>query len=152
VEKIMEPNTGTEIVQRKSFTRFFPHIARVFMGLAFLFFGAMGLFHLMKAPDNLPADIKMVDTALAMAGYMNVASATMALVGLLLLVNRFVPVALALIAPILVGILTFHIAMQPAMIVPGAFLSLLELYLAWSYRKAFCPMLAAKVTPGLSCE
>ena len=68
--------------------------------------------------------------------------------GLLLLVNRFVPLALALIAPILVGILTYHIATSPAWIVPGAVLSLLELYLAWSYRKAFCPMLAAKVAPG----
>jgi len=148
----METNTGTETTSPKSFTRFLPRIARVLMGLAFVFFGAMGLFHLMKAPDNLPENIKAVNAALATAGYSNVASATMTLVGLLLLINRFVPLALALIAPILVGILTYHIMMAPAMIGPGAFLSLLELYLAWSYRKAFCPMLAAKVTPGLRCE
>ena len=67
---------------------------------------------------------------------------------MLLLVNRFVPLALTLLAPILVGILTFHIATSPGMIVPGIVVSAIELYLAWSYRKAFCPMLAAKVTPG----
>ena len=139
-------------MQRKSFSRFLPHIARLLMGLAFLFFGVMGLFQLMKPPENLPEDIKMIDAGLAKAGYMNVASATMTLVGLLLIINRFVPLALALIAPILVGILTFHIATSLSMIVPGAFLSLLELYLAWSYRRVFCPMLAAKVTPGLPCE
>jgi len=144
----METNTGTEVVPNKSFTRFFPHIARILMGLAFLAFGVMGLFQLMKPPENLPEDIKMIDAALAKAGYMNVATVTMTLVGLLLLINRFVPLALALIAPILVGILTFHIATSLSMIGPGAFLSLLELYLAWSYRKAYCPMLAAKVTPG----
>ena len=66
------------------------------MGLAFFAFGVMGLFNLMKAPDNLPENIKTVDAALTMAGYMKVASATMALVGLLLLINRFVPLALAL--------------------------------------------------------
>jgi Na+/H+ antiporter NhaD/arsenite permease-like protein len=149
----MDTNTGSASNQTggKSFTRFFPHIARVLMGLAFLFFGVMGLFQLMKAPDNLPEDIKKINAALTMAGYMKVASVTMVLVGLLLLINRFVPLALALIAPILAGILTYHIATSPSMIGPGAFLSLLELYLAWSYRKAFCPMLAAKVSPGGNC-
>jgi hypothetical protein len=146
----METKTGTEAAQPKSFTRFFPHIARVLMGLAFLAFGVMGF--IVKPPDDLPPDMKMVNDALTKAGYMTVASGTMALVGLLFLINRFVPLALALIAPILVGILTFHIATSPGAIVPGAILSVLELYLAWSYRKAFCPMLAAKVTPGLRCE
>ena len=144
--------TGTDNAGKKSFTRFIPHIARILMGLAFLAFGLMGIFMalgVMKVPDNnMPDDIKMVNGALMKAGYMKVVSATMTLVGILLLINRFVPLALALIAPILVGILTFHIAMQPAGIVPGAILSVLELYLAWSYRNAFCLMLRAKVTPG----
>ena len=145
----MDTTSNTGNAGGKSFTRFFPHIARFLMGLAFLFFGIMGLFHLMKAPDNLPDDIKMVSGALMKAGYLNVASGTMALVGILLLINRFVPLALALIAPILVGILTFHLTMQPAGIVPGAFLSLLELYLAWAYRDAFRAMLKARVSPGV---
>jgi uncharacterized membrane protein YphA (DoxX/SURF4 family) len=145
----MDTNTGTETPQKKSFTRFFPHIARVFMGLAFLAFGLMGLF--VKPPDNTPENLKVINAALASAGYMSVVTVTMILVGLLLLANRFVPLALALIAPILVGILTYHIATSPAMIGPGAFLSLLELFLAYSYRRAFCPMLAAKVAPSEKC-
>jgi hypothetical protein len=148
------PETGTETTGKKSFARFFPHIARVLMGLAFLAFGLMGILmalNILKAPDNMPDDIKTVNGALTKAGFSLVVSVTQALVGVLLLINRFVPLALALIAPILVGILTFHIAMQPAGIVPGGILSLLELYLAWSYRNAFCPMLRAKVTPGVRC-
>ncbi len=152
----METNPETDNSGKKPFTRFFPHIARVLMGLGFLLFGLMGILMalgVMKVPGtNLPEDIKAVNGALTKAGYMNVVSWTMAIVGVLLLINRFVPLALALIAPILVGILTFHIAMQPAGIVPGAILSLLELYLAWSYRNAFCPMLRAKVVPGAKCE
>jgi len=144
----MDTNTGTSTAENKSFTRFFPHIARILMGLAFLLFGVMGLLHLAKPPDNLPQVMKTVNAALMTAGYMNVASAVMTLVGALLLINRFVPLALALIAPILVGILTYHIAINPSGIGPGAFLSLLELYLAWSYRSAYRPMLAARVRPG----
>jgi uncharacterized membrane protein YphA (DoxX/SURF4 family) len=147
----MDTNTGSASNQTggKSFTRFLPHIARVLMGLAFLAFGIMGF--VMKQPTNLPEKIQKLNDALMMAGYSQVASGTMVIVGVLLLINRFVPLALALIAPILVGILTYHIATSPSMIGPGAFLSLLELYLAWSYRKAFCPMLAAKVSPGGNC-
>jgi hypothetical protein len=141
-------DSGANMEDKKSFTRFFPHIARVLMGLAFALFGVIGLFQLMKAPDDLPAGIKTVLGALTTAGYMEVVSATQALVGVLFLVNRFVPLALTLIAPILVGIITFHLAMQPSGIGPGAFLSLLELYLAWCYRAAFRPMLVAKAKPG----
>lgn len=136
---------------KKSSTRFFPHSARVLMGIALLAFGIMGILmflNILKLPDNQPEELKIVNGALMKAGYMKVVSGTMTLVGILLLINRFVPLALALIAPILAGILTYHISIQPSGIVPGAVLSFLELYLAWSYRDAFCPMLRAKVAPG----
>jgi len=38
--------------------------------------------------------------------------------------------------------------LQPAGFVPGAVLMALELYLAWVYRKAYCPMLAMRAKPG----
>src|SRR5579864_3584768 len=148
----MGTNPETETTEKKTFARFLPPIARALMGLAFLAFGLMGILmalNVMKAPDNMPEDIKTVNGALMKAGYMNVVSGTMTLVGVLLLINRFVPLALALIAPILAGILTFHLTMQPAGIGPGAFLSLLELYLAWTYRDAFRAMLKARVSHGV---
>ena len=61
---------------------------------------------------------------------------------------RFVPLALALLAPIVVGILTFHVAMAPATIGPGIVVLVMELYLAWAYRGAFRPMLRARTSPG----
>jgi uncharacterized membrane protein YphA (DoxX/SURF4 family) len=147
----MQTNTGTEVVPNKSFTRFFPHIARVLLGLLFMLFGLNGFFNFIPAPKDLPQDIMTVSMGLMKGGYMTVVSADEIIVAVLLLTNRFVPLALTLLAPILVGILTFHIALQPATIVPGVIATLLELYLAWSYRKVFCPMLAAKVTPGGGC-
>ena len=148
----MDTNTGTETPQKKSFTRFLPHIARVLLGLLFLIFGLNGFLNFIPAPKDLAQDVITVSMALMKGGYLNVVSADEILVAILLLTNRFVPLALALLAPIIVGILTFHIAIQPSTIGPGIVVTLLELYLAWSYRKAFCPMLAAKVTPGGNCR
>jgi hypothetical protein len=118
----------------------------------FLFFGLNYFLHYLPMPKTMPQEIMDVMGALMKTGHMGVASGTMVLVGVLLLINRFVPLALALIAPIIVGILTYHISMQPATIGPGIVVALLELYLAWSYRGAFCPMLRAKVAPGGTCE
>jgi hypothetical protein len=82
------------------------------------------------------------------AGYLTVVSGAEVLIAVLLLMNRFVPLALALLAPIVVGIITFHVALAPATIAPGIVVLVMELYLAWAYRSAFRPMLAARTTPG----
>jgi len=83
------------------------------------------------------------------SGYMlPLVAGTQLFVGVLLLLNRFVPLALALIAPIIVGIITFHLFLAPATIAPGIVVSVLELYLAWAYRDAFRPMLVARAKPG----
>jgi uncharacterized membrane protein YphA (DoxX/SURF4 family) len=123
-------------------------IARVLLGLMFLVFGLNGFLNFMPAPKDLPPDVITVSTGLMKGGYMAVVSATEIIVAVLLLTNRFVPLALALLAPIVVGIITFHIAIAPATIVPGLVVLVMELYLAWAYRGAFRPMLRAKVSPG----
>jgi uncharacterized membrane protein YphA (DoxX/SURF4 family) len=121
---------------------------RVLLGLMFLVFGLNGFLNFMPAPKDLPPDMITVITGLMKGGYMAVVSATEIIVAVLLLTNRFVPLALALVAPIVVGIITFHIAIAPATIVPGIIVLVVELYLAWAYRGAFRPMLRAKVPPG----
>ena len=148
----MDTNTGTQTTQNKSFTRFFPHIARIILGLGFMMFGLNGFLNFIPAPKDLPPDMVTVSMALMKGGYMNVVSVDEILVAIMLLTNRFVPLALALLAPIIVGILTFHIAVARSSIGPGIFVALLELFLAYSYRKAFSPMLAAKVRPCENCS
>jgi hypothetical protein len=66
-------------------------------------------------------------------------------VGALLLSNRFVPLALALVAPIVVNIFAFHAFLEPAGLGLAAVVVGLEVYLAWAHREAFRPMLAARV-------
>src|SRR5512140_2914344 len=126
----------------------FTTVVRVLLGLMFLVFGLNGFLNFIPAPKDLPPDLVTVSIGLIKGGYMTVVSATEILVALLLLTNRFVPLALALLAPIVVGIITFHIAIAPATIVPGIVVLVVELYLAWAYRGAVRPMLQAKVSPG----
>jgi hypothetical protein len=124
------------------------------MGLAFFLFGLNGFHPFIPQPKTpMPQDAVDFAMALAKSGYMTqLVSGVQLLVGVLLLVNRFVPLALALIAPIIVGIITFHIFLLPATIGPGIVVLALELYLAWAYRAAFSPMLAARVKPSGSSQ
>jgi uncharacterized membrane protein YphA (DoxX/SURF4 family) len=151
----METNTTSnageaEGRKAKSFARFFPHIARVLMGLMFLVFGLNGFLNFIPQPKTpMPEGAAAFAGALMKTGYMMpLVMGTQLLVGMLLLLNRFVPLALALIAPIIVGIVTFHVFLAPSSIGPGIVILVLEIYLAWAYRNAFRPMLAMRTTPG----
>ena len=57
--------------------------------------------------------------------------------GLLFLANRYVPLALTLIAPVIVNILMFHVLMNPSGIVPGAIATVCWLVVFYSVRPAF---------------
>ena len=138
----------TEPTKTKSFSRIATAITRVLLGLMFLVFGLNGFLNFMPQPKQMPQEIMTVTGSLMKAGYITVVSGAEVLIGVLLLFNRFVPLALAMLAPIIVGILTFHIFLAPTTIVPGIVVLLLELYLAWAYRGAFRPMLRAKTIPG----
>ena len=120
------------------------------MGLPFFVSGLNGLFHFLPEPKpDLPEGATAFVTALMKTGHMlPLIFGTQLIVGALLLANRFVPLALALIAPFLVNALAFHLFLEPSgRPIVLAFLAL-EIYLAWAYRKAFRPMLAMRVTPG----
>ncbi len=124
-------------------------IARVLLGLMFTVFGLNGFLHFIPEPKTpMPAGAAAFAGALMATGYMmQLVSGTQLLSGVLLLVNRFVPLALAFLAPVLVNIIGFHVFLAPASIGPGVVVTVLELYLAWAYRSAFRSMLAMKVNP-----
>jgi len=126
-----------------------PAIARIIMGLGFLVFGLNGFLHFIPQPDAMPERVTVLMTGFTKSRYMMpLIFGTQTLVGVLLLINCFVPLALALIAPVIVNIICFHVFLMPSTIAPGIVVAVLELYLAWSYRKTFAPMLAMRVKPG----
>ena len=120
------------------------------MGLPFFASGIAGLLNVTPQPSTplLEGAAAFAD-ALVKTGYlMPLIFGTQLIVGALLLANRFVPLALAMIAPFLVNALAFHLFLEPTgRPIVLAFLALL-IYLAWAYRKAFRSMLAMRVTPG----
>jgi hypothetical protein len=134
----------------KSFTRHFPTAGRVLMGFIFFVTGLNGFLNFIPQPSKpLPEGAIAFAGAMVKTGYLfQLAMGTQLLVGTLLLVNRFVPLALALIAPVIVNIIAFHIFLAPSGIIPGLVVLALEIYLAWAYRKAYRPMLAMRTTPG----
>jgi hypothetical protein len=126
-------------------TKKLPTAARLIQGAAFFTFGLNGFLHFLPMPPA-PAAAGSFLGALVATGYMlPLIKGTEVLTGLLLLGNRFVPLALTLIAPVLVNILAFHTFLAPAGLALPLVLLATELYLAWSYREAFAPMLRAKV-------
>lgn len=118
-----------------SLTRYLPTAGRVLMGLIFFAsggFGALTLLGVVPPPAAaMPAGAMAFAGALAKTGYvMPLVSGTQVVVGVLLLANRFVPLALALIAPVVVNILAFHAFLAPSGIGPGIVVAALEVYLS----------------------
>lgn len=87
--------------------------ARVLLGLVFTIFGLNGFLQFIPAQPLTPLAGQFVG-ALVQSHYMTVVFALQLLCGLLLLANRYLVLALAVIAPVIVNILLFHIFLEPA--------------------------------------
>ena len=90
-------------------------VARVLLGLFLFASGMAGLFHLTPPPPpNMPPAAVAFNAGLMQAGYMMpLIFGTQTVVAVLLLLNRFVPLALALLAPFLVNSFAFHAFLVP---------------------------------------
>ena len=69
--------------------------------------------------------------------YMVVVFLAQVIAGISLLTGQFVPLSLAILAPVLVNILTFHITMDPGGIGPGLFATVLWAVAFLPYRSSF---------------
>src|SRR5258705_8210990 len=96
--------------------------ARYLAGLIFLVFGLNGFLHFIPFP--LPSGVAgQFMGALFASHYVTFIFALQILAAVLLLANRFVPLALALLAPGILNILAFHALMAPAGPPPPVFLA-----------------------------
>src|SRR5690242_17046592 len=126
--------------------RYAPTAVRNLLGLTFFVFGLNGFLHFLPQPP-MPAAAGAFLGGLASAAYFfPLLKGIEVTVGALLLANRLVPLALTLVAPIIVNIVAFHVFLAPSPLMV-AFLLASEIFLAWVYRSAFQGVLAARTAP-----
>lgn len=120
-----------------------PTAARLLLGLIFFVFGLNGFLHFLPMPPPEGVAGTFMGGLAATGYFFPLLKGTEVLAGLLLLGNRFVPLALIVLAPIVVQIAAFHLFLAPASLAMAGFLVVAEAYLAWTHRVAFQGVLAA---------
>jgi putative oxidoreductase len=112
-------------------------IARVLLGLIFVVFGSNIFLHFIPMPPPPPGLVGDFTKALFLSHYLHVVAVFQIIGGLLLLIGRFVPLGLLLLAPVIVNIDLVHILMDPSGLPMAAVISILLVFLVWRYRDAF---------------
>jgi putative oxidoreductase len=111
-------------------------IARYLAGVIFLVMGLNGFLNFIPLPP--PGGIAgQFMGALYVSHYLWVIFTFQVIAGVLLLVNRYVPLAVAILAPVLVNIITFHVLMAPAGLPLALFVALLWIVIFIEVRPAF---------------
>jgi putative oxidoreductase len=112
-------------------------IARYLLGLIFLVFGLNGFLNFIHQPPPAnPVAIQFL-VAVSASHYIAVVFVAQIIGGLLLLAGRFVPLGLAILAPILVNILDYHLSMDPGGIGVGLISTILWVVVFLPYRSNF---------------
>lgn len=113
---------------------------RVLFGALFVMSGANKVVPFFPAPDLPDAGASFVVALLATGYFLPLLGVVEVVCGALLITGQFVPLALAVLAPIVVHIALFHAFLVPS--IPSVLLVFgSELFLAWQYRDAFSAVL-----------
>jgi putative oxidoreductase len=111
-------------------------IARYLLGLIFLVFGANGFLHFIPMPPPSGVAGQFMG-ALFVSHVLVVVFLLQLIPAILLLVGRYVPLALVLLGPVIVNIVLFHAFMAPSGLPLATVVVILWLLTAWSVRPAF---------------
>jgi len=119
-------------------------IARYLAGLIFLVFGLNGFLHFIPLPP--PEGIAgQFMSALYVSHYLWVVFTLQVFGGVLLLTNRYVPLALTVLAPVIVNILLFHVLMAPSGLPLAVFVALLWVVIFMNVRAAFSGLFQSRL-------
>jgi len=126
-------------------------IARILLGLLFAVFGLNGFLHFIPQPPPTGLAGQYIG-ALFVSHYLVVVFLLELIGGLLLLANRFVPLALVLLGPVIVNILLFHAFLAPEGLPMAFFATVLWLVVFAGVRSAFAGVFAQKVEVSQKLE
>jgi hypothetical protein len=120
-------------------------IARYLLALMFLVFGLNHYFNFIHTGPIPPGYAGQFFGVLIGSRYLYVVAFFEVAPAVLLLINRYVPLALVILGPVIVNILLTQILMAPSMIAIGAVVALLWCLTAWPVRSVFFPLLRQRV-------
>src|SRR6516225_8765380 len=121
-------------------------IAQYLAGVIFLVFGLNGFLNFIPMPP--PGGIAgQFMGALYVSHYLWVIFAFQLIAGVLLMVNRYVPLAVAMLAPVIVNILVFHALMAPSGLPLALFVAVLWTVIFVDVRPAFSGLFQSRLQP-----
>jgi putative oxidoreductase len=119
-------------------------IARYLAGLIFLVMGLNGFLNFIPFPPPSGVAGQFMG-ALYVSHYLWVIFAFQVVAGVLLLINRYVPLAVAILAPVIVNILVFHTTMARSGLPLALFVALLWVAIFIEVRPAFSGLFQSRV-------
>jgi len=109
-----------------------PLVARMLLGLVFLFGSVTFFLNLIPPPADMPERLKTFNDGLKASGYfLNLLKSTELVCGLMLVTGFFVPLALVVLAPISLNIFLVHAMLAPEGLALAAIIGVLVLYLSF---------------------
>jgi hypothetical protein len=118
--------------------------ARLLLGMIFLGFGLNGFLHFIPMPP--PTGLAAQFFGAIFASGLWVAIFLLQIIpAVLLLINRYVPLALTLLGPVIVNILFFHAFMAPAGLPLALLVAALWIVVYLSVRSAFAGLFQGRV-------
>ena len=126
-------------------------IARILLGVIFVVFGLNGFLQFLPMPP-MPQPAGAFFGALNATGYMVPLIFGWQIVGGALLLVGVVPLALLILAPVVVNIVAFHLYLAPDGLGLALVVVALETFLAWAHRDALRPLFTSNVAAVVTTE
>ena len=112
-------------------------IARLLLGLIFVVFGLNGFLNFLNMGPMPSGLAGQFIGALALSHYFWVVAALQVAGGALLLINRFVPLGLVLLGPVIVNIILYHAFLNPTGAPLAVIVLILWLIVFYAHRQYF---------------
>jgi len=121
-------------------------IARILLGIQFGVLGINGFIMFLPAPRFIPHAAMTFAVTMATTHFAWFVFGAQVTAGLLVLFNRYLPLALVVLGAVIANIFAYHITMWPQAIFPMPIIALVLWFLtAWPIRSQFAPLFAQKV-------
>jgi putative oxidoreductase len=112
-------------------------IARLLLGLICVVFGLNGFLNFLNMGPMPSGLAGQFIAALALSHYFWVVAALQVAGGALLLLNRFVPLALVLLGPVIVNIILYHVLLNPSGAALAIVVAILWVIVFYGHRQYF---------------